>query len=577
MMSSRLRQLRFLLLPVLTSVVLFSVTAVRGENEGQDDLDQAYDKKLAAKNLDDLAQVIDLCESALKKGLDASNAKSANSLLTGVLMERASLLTRAIVTQDIKNWPKVRAAALADLEKAVKVDPTLGTAQLMIARLQALPGGDHAAALKAAEAAFDLLKDDTQQKVSALVLRADLTDDPAKKLDLFTQAIKIAPHNEEALRQRGLFYFETGKFEEAVGDLDVAVKADPENPEIQEIRALALLKLKRNDDAIGAFNDLIKLVPDSPLAYYQRAAAYAQDKKFQEALGDIEQALKKDSNKLIAVKALWLRARVHQLSGDSKAARADLDEALKQRPDSIEAMELRGAISAGEKDYPQAIEDFEGLRKIAPKNPDLLTQLGLLYEANKQPRKAIERYTDALTVLPDQFLALRGRADAYLNVGKHAEAVADYDAAVKLKGDEPGMLNNFAWVLATSPDENVRNGKLALELGTEAAKLTEYKKPHILSTLAASYAESGDFDQARHWSQKAVELGQDDPDLDDDTKAQLKKELASYEEKKPWREKQVMEEKEDSKEKADDKTGKDATAPGADSSARADSPTKADK
>src|SRR5262245_40057656 len=189
-MSSRLRQLRFLMLPALTVVVFLLAAPVRAENEGQDDLDQAYDKKLAAKNLDDLAQVIDLCESALKKGLDASNAKSANSLLTGVLLERASLLTRAIVTQDIKNWPKVRAAALADLEKAVKVDPTLGTAQLMIARLQALPGGDHAAALKAAEAAFDLSKDNTEQKVSALVLRADLTDDPAKKLDLFTQAIK---------------------------------------------------------------------------------------------------------------------------------------------------------------------------------------------------------------------------------------------------------------------------------------------------------------------------------------------------------------------------------------------------
>src|SRR5215475_6613952 len=108
-MSSRLRQLRFLLLPALTSIILFSVTPIRAQNEGQDDLDQAYDKKLAAKNLDDLGQVIDLCESAIKKGLDASNEKSANSLLAGVLMARASLLTRAIVTQDVKNWPKVRA------------------------------------------------------------------------------------------------------------------------------------------------------------------------------------------------------------------------------------------------------------------------------------------------------------------------------------------------------------------------------------------------------------------------------------------------------------------------------------
>jgi hypothetical protein len=133
-------------------------------------------------------------------------------------------------------------------------------------------------------------------------------------------------------------------------------------------------------------------------------------------------------------------------------------------------------------------------------------------------------------------------------------------------------------VLATSPDDKVRDGKRAVELGSQAAKLTEYKKPHILSTLAASYAESGDFDQAKHWSEKAVELGQEDPDLDADTKAQLKKELASYEEKKPWREKQVMEEKEDSKDKADDKAGNDATPPASvDSSARADSPTKTDK
>jgi len=574
-MSSQYRRIRSIIYAMLAFVVLLPAAALHAENDGQDDLDQAYDKKLGAKNLDDLAQVVDLCESALKKGLDAANTKSANSLLTGVLMERASVLTRAIVGQDLKNWPQVRASALADLEKAIKIDPNLATAQLMIARLQALPGGNHAAALKAAEAAYELSKDNTEQKVAALVLRADLTEDAEKKLDLFTQALKIAPRNEEALRQRGLFYYVTGKFEEAATDLDAAAAADPENPEIQEIRGLTLMRLKRNDDAIRAFSELIKLVPDSPLAYFQRATAYAQDKKTQEALDDIDQTLKKDTDKLIAVKALWLRARVHQLAGDTKAARADLDEALKDRPGEVNALELRGVISAGEGDYRQAIEDFEGLRKIAPKNPDLLAQLGLLYEANKQPRKAIENYSDALAIVPDNYLALRGRADAYLNVGKHSQAVSDYDAAMKLKADDSNMLNNFAWVLATSPDEGVRNGKRAVELGIEAAKLTEYKKPHILSTLAASYAESGDFDKARQWSQKAVQLGQDDPELDADTKTQLKKELASYEEKKPWREKQILEEKDESQQKSDDQSsGRSSSADSANSSATKDASTK---
>ena len=68
------------------------------------------------------------------------------------------------------------------------------------------------------------------------------------------------------------------------------------------------------------------------------------------------------------------------------------------------------------------------------------------------------------------------------------------------------MLNNFAWVLATSPDDDVRDGKRAVELATKAGELTERERAHILSTLAAAYAETGDFDAARKWSQKSVDM-----------------------------------------------------------------------
>ena len=60
--------------------------------------------------------------------------------------------------------------------------------------------------------------------------------------------------------------------------------------------------------------------------------------------------------------------------------------------------------------------------------------------------------------------------------------------------------------------------------------MTEYKLPHILSTLAAAYAETGDFDNAVKWSSKAVEIGDKEHD------EALKKELESYKAKKPWRE-----------------------------------------
>jgi hypothetical protein len=100
------------------------------------------------------------------------------------------------------------------------------------------------------------------------------------------------------------------------------------------------------------------------------------------------------------------------------------------------------------------------------------------------------------------------------------------------------MLNNLAWVLATSKDDAVRDAEKSIKHGLKACELTKYEKPHILSTLAAGYAEKGDWETAIKWSSKAVELGVKDEMVDE----QLKKELESYKQQKPWREKQEIEE-----------------------------------
>jgi tetratricopeptide (TPR) repeat protein len=164
-------------------------------------------------------------------------------------------------------------------------------------------------------------------------------------------------------------------------------------------------------------------------------------------------------------------------------------------------------------------------------------QLALYYQVDNRPRKAVDIYTEILAQEPDNFPARRSRGDAYLAVGDHPAAVADFEEALKHVADDPALLNNLAWVLATSPDAGVRNGKRAVELATKASELTDYNKPHILSTLAAAFAENGDFQTAIEWSQKAV-------NLDESEQAeQLAKELASYRGGQPWRERQSADNK----------------------------------
>ena len=181
---------------------------------------------------------------------------------------------------------------------------------------------------------------------------------------------------------------------------------------------------------------------------------------------------------------------------------------------------------------------MEKLSDAMPDQPELKLQLALYYVFDSQPRAAIAAYDQVLEDDSDNFGALRGRGDAYLNIGKHAEAINDFESALKLDSEDPSLLNNLAWVLATSPESEVRNGERAIELATKACELTDYEAPHILSTLAAAFAETGNFENAIKWSEQAVEM--DDPE----NGPQLEKELASYREGQPWREKQSIQDRE---------------------------------
>jgi Flp pilus assembly protein TadD len=210
---------------------------------------------------------------------------------------------------------------------------------------------------------------------------------------------------------------------------------------------------------------------------------------------------------------------------------------LSKHPDHPAAIELRGLIAAERNDYPGAIRDF---RKLVAQKPDdavLMGQLGMLYLAAKQPRQAIKRFTRSIELDDTNFASWRGRSDAEISIGDHKAARADLEKALELEPDDSGVLNNLAWLLATSPDEALRDGKRAIELAKKACEGTTWKQPHIISTLAAGYAETGDFAEARKYSKQAVESEGSSPEV----KTQLAGELASYEAEKPWRERQEQE------------------------------------
>ena len=504
----------------------------RAANEGQADLDRATEAKLSARTLSDLGEVVRLCESALAKGLDKDNTQLAKELLVSTLIERAKHTTKQILgTSPLDpNLARYRQFALEDLEKAIKINPQQPESLYLVAQLNLLPGGDKQRAVKALDDAIRLSANAPALRAQALTLRAGLQKDPKKKLADLSEAIRAAPGNAGALRNRALVYADEDKLDLALADLKAAIELDPDHVPTYEDQAIVLARMKKYDEALASIEKARKLEPKSPAPLVQRARIHALQTSFKAALEDLEEAFRIDPDNPAA---LLMRATIYQEMNENEKALADVDRVLELRPDSPIAMRLRTVLLAGSGKFDLAVKQLEDLMKTSPDDVETQMQLAIFYTADRKPQKAIETYDAIFNRHPDNWQAVRGRADTLLTTGKHAEAIADFEKGLKLQPKDPGMLNNLAWVLATSPTDKLRNGKRAIELAKSACEVTQYKQAHILSTLAAAYAETGDFKTAIEWSEKAVQQGKDDQ------KDALSKELASYRAGKPWREMQL--------------------------------------
>ena len=510
-------------------VVGLAISPARADDPGQEDLDRAIAAKLSADSFRTLGDVADLCQSAIDKGLAPANLDFAKQMLAGALLERASAVCAPLLGGGMpdEQWPMRRRVAMQDLDRAIECDPRQPLAQIIVAQLQSLPGGNRELALAALDAVIELTDDDQELRAEALRLRAGLRSDAAERLTDLDQAVRLTPSDPRPLRARGELRLLQNQGAEALADFDAALVLDPDDAATHGARGTAQAMLRNWDEARTSFTRAAELEPGSTMPYVERARINFLSGDVEAALADASTALEIDSNDLAA---LHFRSQVLGSAGKLEEALADINQVLVIRPGFVDGLRIWATLIVMTGKVPATTAALERRSERRPDDVITFVRLGLLYSSERRNDDAIRAYSSALRLERDAALVYQGRADAYLNIGKQREAIADYNSALEREPANSGVLNNLAWVLATSPDASLRDGRRAIELATKACELTDYRAAHILSTLAAGYAEVGDFATAQRWSGKAVELG------DEATKTQLNQELASYQAGKPWRE-----------------------------------------
>jgi len=130
------------------------------------------------------------------------------------------------------------------------------------------------------------------------------------------------------------------------------------------------------------------------------------------------------------------------------------------------------------------------------------------------------------------------RGTVHDQAGKFDRALADFAEAIRLSPRSCRAWANQAWVLATAADPKFRDGARALESALQARELwNRFQGPEwaTLGTLAAAYAEAGQFEQAVETQTRVLELVVEEKASKDDAAAGQAR-LDLYKTGKPYHE-----------------------------------------
>jgi tetratricopeptide (TPR) repeat protein len=254
------------------------------------------------------------------------------------------------------------------------------------------------------------------------------------------------------------------------------------------------------EKAVDYFTQQIQDQP-SGAAYHLRGIAWMTQEKWSEARSDLERALELGEN--VVTLHFNLGVCLERL-GLTIEALAVFNSILATYPDEYPASLARGNLLLGLKHYGAAVKDFNQAVKLRPDSTEAFHLQGLALRFLDQYADAIVSYSRVLELDPKHADALANRGYASKRLGKFDAALADYEAAVKLAPEAVEYRNDLAWLLATCPEESIRNPARAVELAVSVCEATHHENGEYLDTLASAYASQGGFAKAVQTAEKAL-------------------------------------------------------------------------
>ena len=218
-------------------------------------------------------------------------------------------------------------------------------------------------------------------------------------------------------------------------------------------------------------------------------------------------------------------------SGQASEAIEYFKQAVDAQPNHVDALTNLGVLLARRRQVESAIGLFERALKVDPHADKARINLAAALGASKRFDDAIKHYRFIVEKSPSNFTAQSRLARFLLETGQAAAAVPHLQNAVRLQKNDFASSISLAWLLATHPDNSIRNANNALELSNHLKESKVGNQAIVLDVLAAAQAENMEFDRAIETVQNAMKLLPSNHNL----RAVMESRLNNYKTNQPFR------------------------------------------
>ncbi len=182
------------------------------------------------------------------------------------------------------------------------------------------------------------------------------------------------------------------------------------------------------------------------------------------------------------------------MMGDRDAARQQFEDAVRLSPDYFLAQYSLGVILQADGRHRDAIARFSEALRARPIYTEARLRLASSLRRSGRTAEALSEYEQVLSTNAELTEARVGHAMALVQLGRYGEARGRLEAAAQSGPDQAVFTHGLARLLATAPDDRVRDGQRAMTLVQQL--LVQGRTLELGETMAMTLAEQGQYERA---------------------------------------------------------------------------------